>query len=58
MCSYKDSLILFGGAGNYFPKLKARETYDDIWQYKVNVSINMKGEWRKLMKGEFGPRER
>lgn len=35
MVSYKDQLILFGGAGPYIPSVKMRASFNDLWTFKT-----------------------
>lgn len=38
MCVFKNSLVVFGGAGQYLKKLKKRETFNDVWLHKPLAS--------------------
>lgn len=43
LTSYKNSLIVFGGGGQYIAKIKRRETFNDVFKFDLSTS-----QWTNL----------
>lgn len=57
LCSYRDCVVLFGGAAAFIKEIGLRMSFNDLWIWNSKSCDSKKG-WRKISEKGSAPKKR